>query len=245
MAASTESGLVNVVTAATEASASSADLARSTRLVGAIAVWNPHRPRWAELMKRAIDVAGAAIGVVVGAPALLLIALAIWFIDGWPVLYRWEVLGKDGRPFTGFKFRTMVPNADELRRDLLARNEMQGPVFKLRHDPRVTRLGAFLRRASLDELPQLWSVLKGDMSLVGPRPLYADEYELATQEQRRKLSVKPGITCLWQVCGRSETADFAEWVRLDLEYIDRWSLGLDLKIMLRTLPAVLSRRGAW
>jgi lipopolysaccharide/colanic/teichoic acid biosynthesis glycosyltransferase len=234
-----------VVVGTDNASVSSADLAHRVGLATVAAVATPARPRWAAALKRALDILGAAVGLVLMTPMLIAIAVAIVLVQGRPVLYRWRVRGKDGRPFTGFKLRTMVRDADELRRELLAQNEMTGPVFKLRHDPRVTRLGAFLRRSSLDELPQLWSVLRGDMSLVGPRPLFDDEYELATPEQRRKLAVKPGITCLWQVCGRNETTSFAEWVALDLEYIDHWSLALDLKILVRTLPAVLSRRGAW
>ena len=234
-----------VVVGTDNALVSSADLTRRIGGVGAAAVANPDRPRWAAAVKRALDIVGAAVGLVLMAPVLVAIAVAIALVHGRPVLYRWRVRGKHGRPFTGFKFRSMVRNADDLRRDLLAQNEMTGPVFKLRHDPRVTRLGAFLRRSSLDELPQLWSVLRGDMSLVGPRPLFDDEYERATVDQRRKLAVKPGITCLWQVCGRNETASFADWVALDLEYIDHWSLALDLKILVRTLPAVLSGRGAW
>jgi lipopolysaccharide/colanic/teichoic acid biosynthesis glycosyltransferase len=127
----------------------------------------------------------------------------------------------------------------------MSQNEMSGPVFKVRSGPRITTLGRFLRRYSLDELPQIWCVLRGQMSLVGPRPLYPDEYARATLHQRRKLSVKPGVTCLWQVMGRNEIYDFEQWVKLDLDYIDTWSLTLDLKILARTLPAVLSRRGAW
>ena len=122
---------------------------------------------------------------------------------------------------------------------------MRGPVFKMRNDPRVTRLGAVLRRFSLDETPQLWSVIRGDMSLVGPRPLGPQEYAEATPYQRQKLSVVPGITCLWQILGRSEISDFDAWVELDLKYIEQWSILLDLKILIRTIPAVLARKGAW
>jgi lipopolysaccharide/colanic/teichoic acid biosynthesis glycosyltransferase len=139
----------------------------------------------------------------------------------------------------------MVVGAEALRTELAAHNDMTGPVFKMRNDPRVTRLGSFLRKYSLDELPQLWSVLKGDMSLVGPRPLGHQEYAEATPHQRTKLSVIPGITCLWQVQGRSQISDFDEWVALDLRYIAEWSLLLDLKILLKTIPAVLARKGAW
>lgn len=195
-------------------------------------------------LKRALDVAVAALGLLVSSPLLAAIALAVKLSSPGPALYRWRVMGEGGRPFVGYKFRTMVANADELRTQLQANNEMSGPVFKMRNDPRITPLGRFLRRTSLDELPQLWSVLKGDMSLVGPRPPLQSEYPLFTKWQRQKLAVKPGITCLWQISGRSDIQDFDEWVRLDLEYIRGWSLWLDLKILLRTIPAVLRGRGA-
>jgi lipopolysaccharide/colanic/teichoic acid biosynthesis glycosyltransferase len=139
----------------------------------------------------------------------------------------------------------MVPNADALYAGLLAQNEMSGPVFKMANDPRVTRVGRVLRKYSLDELPQLWSVLLGDMSLVGPRPPLQREWEQFEPWQRQKLAVTPGITCLWQVSGRADIRDFDEWARLDLEYIQRWSLALDAAILLRTVGAVLARRGAY
>jgi lipopolysaccharide/colanic/teichoic acid biosynthesis glycosyltransferase len=200
---------------------------------------------WQRAVKRAIDVVGAVALALLLSPLLLAVALAVLIADGRPVLYRWNVLGKGARPFTGYKFRTMVREADELRHALADSNEMVGPVFKMRDDPRVTRLGSFLRRYSLDELPQLWSVLKGDMSLVGPRPVYPFEFAEFQPWQRRKLSVTPGITCLWQVAGRNEIEHVDDWIRLDLAYIDAWSLRLDLVILLRTIPAVVGRRGAW
>jgi lipopolysaccharide/colanic/teichoic acid biosynthesis glycosyltransferase len=181
--------------------------------------------------------------MVLLSPVLLAIAIAIKLSSTGPVLYRWRVLGKDGRPFVGYKFRTMVEGADELKATLLADNWMIGPVFKMRKDPRITPLGRWLRRYSLDELPQLWSVLRGDMSLVGPRPVFPTEYRQFELWQMRKLSVVPGITCLWQVNGRNAIADFDDWVRLDLEYIDRWSIGLDLRILLRTVSAVVRGTG--
>lgn len=196
-------------------------------------------------LKRLMDLVGAGVAVVVLAPVLAIIALLVWLDSGRPLLYRWNVVGRRGRYFTGHKFRTMVANADELYRDLLDRNEMQGPVFKMQEDPRVTRIGRALRKYSLDELPQLWSVLKGEMSLVGPRPPLQREWERFEPWQRRKLAVTPGITCLWQVSGRADIRDFDQWVRLDLEYIERWSLWLDLAILWRTLWAVVSRRGAY
>ena len=194
--------------------------------------------------KRILDVVVCATLLVVLSPLLAAIALAVKLGDGGPVLYRWRVVGRAGRPFTGYKFRSMVTNADELKSALEGANEMSGPVFKMRGDPRITRVGRILRRYSLDELPQLWSVLVGDMSLVGPRPPLQSEFARFSERQRAKLAVKPGITCLWQVAGRNQITDFEDWLRLDLEYIERWSLGLDLQILVRTVPAVLSGRGA-
>jgi lipopolysaccharide/colanic/teichoic acid biosynthesis glycosyltransferase len=190
------------------------------------------------LIKRGLDLAISAVLLVALSPLLLLIALAIRVSSGWPVLYEWNVVGKDGRPFKGHKFRTMVQNADELKLMLLDRNEMRGPVFKIRNDPRVTPLGRVLRKFSLDELPQLWSVFKGDMSLVGPRPPLKDEYDGFEEWHKRKLTVKPGMTCLWQVSGKP--ADFHEWLRLDFEYIDRWSLWLDMQILFKTALFVVT-----
>jgi lipopolysaccharide/colanic/teichoic acid biosynthesis glycosyltransferase len=155
------------------------------------------------------------------------------------------VVGVRGRRFTGYKLRTMVPEADQLKDQLAHLNEMQGPVFKMKDDPRVTKFGKFLRKYSLDELPQLWSVLVGDMTLVGPRPLAPDEFTSATPFERRKLSVKPGITCTWQVSGRNHIGAFAEWVRLDLEYIRNWSFSGDLGILLKTIPVVIRGTGAY
>jgi lipopolysaccharide/colanic/teichoic acid biosynthesis glycosyltransferase len=195
-------------------------------------------------IKRLVDIAVAGSALVALAPLLGSIALAVRRTTGSPVLYHWRVVGQDGRPFTSYKFRTMVPNADALKAQLMANNHMSGPVFKMPDDPRITPVGRILRRYSLDELPQLWSVLKGDMSLVGPRPPLQSEYIQFTETQRQKLAVKPGITCLWQVSGRNNIRDFDEWVRLDTEYIRDWSLWLDLKILLRTIPAVLRANGA-
>ncbi len=195
------------------------------------------------LLKEVLDFCGAAILLLLLSPLFLLIAIAIKLTSPGPVFYRWRVSGLNGREFTSYKFRTMVVNADELKPALLARNERTGPVFKMTRDPRVTPVGRVLRKFSLDELPQLWSVLKGDMSLVGPRPPLQTETEHFVYWQRRKLSVKPGVTGLWQVDGRRSVRDFSEWVRMDLEYIDSWSLWLDLKILLKTIPAVFRGTG--
>jgi lipopolysaccharide/colanic/teichoic acid biosynthesis glycosyltransferase len=203
--------------------------------------------RWRarRLVKRMLDIPLAALGLIVLSPVFAVLAVAVVVDSGWPVFYPWRVVGCRGRRFTGYKFRTMVREADRLKTHLAHLNEMNGPVFKIRDDPRVTRLGRLLRRYSLDELPQLWSVLVGDMSLVGPRPLSAEEFIQATPAQRRKLAVTAGITCLWQVSGRSTIGDFGEWVRLDLQYIATWSLWVDLKILLATLPVVVRGAGAY
>jgi len=196
-------------------------------------------------IKRLLDMVISAAVLVLLSPLLLVIAVLVKLTSPHgPVFYPWKVLGRNGRPFVGYKFRTMVPNADALKKQLLAQNEMQGPVFKIRNDPRVTPLGRFLRKYSLDELPQLYSVLKGDMSLVGPRPPGKEEADGFQFWQRRKLSVTPGITCLWQVNGRSNIKSFDEWARLDLQYISNASLWLDLAILLKTVPAVICGRGA-
>jgi len=196
-------------------------------------------------VKRLIDVVVSATLLVLLAPLFLLIAAAIKITTPrLSVFYAWHVIGFSGRPFTGYKFTTMVADADEQKRHLLDRNEMQGPVFKIKNDPRITPLGRFLRKFSLNELPQFWSVLKGDMSLVGPRP--AGPHELVRYElwHKRKLCVKPGVTCLWQVSGRNRITSFDDWVRLDLEYIEHWSLWLDMRILARTVWAVVSGSGS-
>lgn len=193
--------------------------------------------------KRLLDIVGSSIALTVLSPIYLLLAIAVKCSSAGPVLYRWRVVGRDGVPFESYKFRSMVENADELKAQLWSKNEMTGPVFKLTKDPRITRVGEWMRRYSLDELPQLYSVLKGSMSLVGPRPPLVTEYQRFTEYQKQKLAVKPGITCLWQVSGRNQISDFDEWVRLDLEYIRRWSLGLDLAILMRTVQTVLAGSG--
>ena len=194
-------------------------------------------------IKRAIDVLGAGVLLILLFPLLVLLALAVKLSSPGEIFYRWSVVGQGGRPFVSYKFRSMVRDADVLKSTLLESNEMSGPVFKITGDPRVTRLGRFLRRHSLDELPQLYSVLIGDMSLVGPRPPLETEYAQFTSFQKQKLAVKPGITCLWQVSGRNRIRDFDEWLRLDLEYIRHWSLALDLRILLRTVAEVFRGSG--
>lgn len=197
------------------------------------------------VLKRVFDLVLASVLLLLLAPVFALVALAVRLSSPGPVFYRWNALGERGLPFVTYKFRTMVEEADELKPLLEHLNEMRGPVFKIRQDPRITRLGRWLRKYSLDELPQLWSVIRGEMSLVGPRPPFPQEFARFEPWQRAKLAVRPGITCIWQVSGRSEISDFREWARLDLRYIDNWNLALDLVILLRTIPAVLSGRGAY
>jgi exopolysaccharide biosynthesis polyprenyl glycosylphosphotransferase len=193
--------------------------------------------------KRLFDLISSALGLLVLSPLLGLTALLVKTTSEGPVFFRQERMGLNGRRFTCLKFRTMVANAEALKAQLERFNEVDGPVFKIRNDPRITPLGRLLRKTSLDELPQLLNVFKGDMSLVGPRPPIPSEVEKYERWQRRRLSMRPGITCLWQISGRSQL-DFDTWMKLDLQYIDNWSLTLDFIILLKTVPAVLSARGA-
>ncbi len=200
---------------------------------------------WPLFAKQAIDFFGALALLVVTAPIMLVAAIGTRLSSPGPVLFRQERSGLNGRPFTMLKFRSMVSDAEQRRHELETLNEMSGPVFKVTNDPRITPFGRFLRKYSIDELPQLFNVLRGEMSLVGPRPLPVHEVKrFDDPAHRRRLSVKPGLTCLWQVSGRNQVKDFNEWVRLDLHYIDNWSLWLDCSILLRTVPAVLSGAGA-
>ena len=171
------------------------------------------------------------------------LALAIKLDSPGPVFFRQRRVGLQGRTFDIFKFRSMYLDAEERLESLRAQNEMSGPVFKMKNDPRITRVGRFIRRTSLDEFPQFWNVLRGEMSVVGPRPPLPSEVRQYKRWQRRRLSVKPGITCVWQISGRNNI-DFDRWMQLDLEYIDQWSLWNDIQICLKTIPAVLGSRGA-
>ncbi|HEX7705294.1 MAG TPA: sugar transferase [Thermoanaerobaculia bacterium] len=195
-------------------------------------------------LKRALDVVISMVLLTLSLPLILIAALTIRFTSPGSVFFKQKRIGLNGRMFTLYKFRTMIENAHLQRDDLFHLNEMNGPVFKLRFDPRVTPIGRWLRRFSFDELPQLWNVLKGDMSLVGPRPPIPEEVASYHRWHRRRLSMKPGLTCLWQISGRNEIQDFDRWMKLDLQYIDNWSPSLDFKILLRTIPAVLSGKGA-
>jgi exopolysaccharide biosynthesis polyprenyl glycosylphosphotransferase len=200
---------------------------------------------WQSVGKKAVDILGAVALLAIFSVPMVVMAVLIRMTSPGPVLFRQQRAGLNGQPFTMLKFRSMVTDAEQRKHELEILNEMRGPVFKVTNDPRITRVGRVLRRKSLDELPQLVNVLRGEMSLVGPRPLPVDEVQRFDDlAHRRRLSVKPGITCLWQVSGRNNVQDFRDWVRLDLEYIDNWSLWLDFKILLRTIPVVLLGTGA-
>ena len=202
-------------------------------------------PSLQSLTKQMIDYIAAFTMILILSPLLLICALSVKLTSQGPIMFRQKRSGINGRPFTMFKFRSMNTNAEQRKHELEAMNEMSGPVFKVSSDPRITPIGKILRKYSLDELPQLINVLQGSMSLVGPRPLPEDETKrFEDLSHRRRLSVKPGLTCLWQISGRNEVKEFSDWVRLDLEYIDNWSLWLDIKILIRTIPVVFKGTGA-
>lgn len=206
-----------------------------------ISIAPPVRTGWRMGLKRSLDVAIASAALVVLSPLLAAVAVAIRVIDGASPIFRQPRVGKGGELFTIFKFQTMVAGAEELKLDLT--NELDGPVFKMESDPRITRIGSFLRKTSIDELPQLWNVVRGDMSLVGPRPFIESEVIAAPESFREREVVAPGMTGRWQVSGRSDT-DFGELDELDRWYVENWSLGQDLEILVKTVPAVLLARGA-
>ncbi len=201
-------------------------------------------PRWQMAIKRTVDIVGASFALVLLSPVFLFTAIAIKLTSPGPVFFAQSRMGKEGREFMFYKFRSMQVGADEERNDLIDLNEMSGPVFKIKEDPRLTSIGCFLRKTSIDELPQLWHVIRGHMSLVGPRPLPTFEALDCSDWESQRFEAKPGITCIWQVSGRSEL-DFETWVRMDVRYIERWSLWLDVKLLLKTIPAVISGKGAY
>jgi exopolysaccharide biosynthesis polyprenyl glycosylphosphotransferase len=203
-----------------------------------------HAPRpYQRSIKRLFDIFASALALLVLSPLLTAVAILIKLTSTGPIFFRQARVGLNGRPFNMFKFRTMVVGADRLKQHLEEKNEQSGPVFKMKNDPRVTPLGRWLRKHSVDELPQLINVLRGDMSVVGPRPPLPSEVALYEGWQRRRLSVRPGLTCIWQVSGRNQIS-FQEWMFLDMRYIDHWSLSQDLSLILQTFPVVLSGRGA-
>jgi exopolysaccharide biosynthesis polyprenyl glycosylphosphotransferase len=200
---------------------------------------------WYELLKRCLDRIGTGLGLLLLSPFFALLAILIKLESPGPVLFSQTRIGLGGAPFKFWKLRSMYIDAEQRKQELLEKNEMDGgTTFKMKGDPRVTRVGRFIRKASIDELPQLWNVFVGDMSLVGPRPPVPSEVAQYTARERQRLFVKPGITCIWQVSGRSAIS-FTEQVLMDIEYIRKRSLWMDIKLLLRTLPAVLFARGAY
>jgi exopolysaccharide biosynthesis polyprenyl glycosylphosphotransferase len=201
-----------------------------------------HRPvQWA--VKRLFDIVASSITLILLGPLFVGVAIAVKCTSRGPILFRQLRVGQHGRPFHMLKFRSMIANAEELKAKLMSRNEQSGPVFKMARDPRITAVGRFIRKFSIDELPQLINVVRGEMSIVGPRPPVPSEVAKYEAWQRRRLSVRPGLTCVWQVSGRNETS-FEEWMYLDMQYIDHWSLAHDFELILKTVPVVLSGRGA-
>lgn len=194
--------------------------------------------------KRLMDIVGSAIGLLITVIVSIIVVPAIYMESPGPVIFTQTRVGTNGRRFKIYKFRSMYMDAEERKKELMSKNEMNGLMFKMKDDPRITKVGKFIRKTSIDELPQFWNVLKGDMSLVGTRPPTVDEFLMYTNVQKRRLSLRPGITGLWQVSGRSEITDFEEVVRLDLEYIDNWSVGQDIRLILKTIGVVFFGRGA-
>ncbi len=197
-----------------------------------------------EAIKRVLDIVAASLGLLLFLPLLPFLAILTQLETKGPLFFRQKRVGQNGRLFNCYKIRSMVPNAEQLKVEYAHLNEATGAAFKIRDDPRITRVGKFVRRSSLDEYPQLFNVLKGDMSIVGPRPQIPAEVKEYRPEHRIRLLVRPGITCLWQISGRNDV-DFEEWMRLDRDYALRRSLALDISILVRTLPAVIARRGAY
>ena len=197
-----------------------------------------------KIAKRSLDFTLASVGMLALSPVLLAIAVAIKLDSQGDMFFTQIRVGKGGKLFKLHKFRTMVSNAEDLKKDLMTQNELNGPAFKMKLDPRVTRIGRLLRKTSLDELPQLWNVVCGDMSLVGPRPALPSEVAQWENWQYQRLAVEQGCTCIWQVSGRNDV-DFDEWMRMDLEYVQKWSLGLDVQLIFRTILVMLTGRGAY
>ena len=195
-------------------------------------------------LKRVLDFILSLIGLVVLSPVLLIIALIIKMTSPGPVFFKQKRVGKNGRYFYIYKFRSMYKDAEARKAALMEKNEMKGLMFKMTDDPRVTKVGKFIRATSIDELPQFWNILKGDMSLVGTRPPTVDEFQQYEARHKRRLSMKPGLTGMWQVSGRSNIEDFEDVVRMDLDYIDNWSLQLDAKIILKTIVVIFKKVGA-
>ena len=196
-----------------------------------------------EISKRAIDIIGAGSGLLLLSPVIAIVACAVKFTSKGPVFFSQKRVGKNGELFDMYKFRSMVVNAEELKEKLAHQNEMTGPMFKMKDDPRVTKVGKFIRKTSLDELPQLWNVLKGDMSLVGPRPSLPKEVAQFEKWMYKRLSVKPGLTCFWQVSGRNNI-DFEDWMKLDIKYVDERNIWIDIKLIFKTVLVLFGDKNA-
>ena len=202
-----------------------------------------NKKRIYEISKRAIDIIGAGSGLLLLSPVIAIVACAVKFTSKGPVFFSQKRVGKNGELFDMYKFRSMVVNAEELKEKLAHQNEMSGPMFKMKDDPRVTKVGKFIRKASLDELPQLWNVLKGDMSLVGPRPSLPKEVAQFEKWMYKRLSVKPGLTCFWQVSGRNNI-DFEDWMKLDIKYVDERNIWIDIKLIFKTVLVLFGDKNA-
>lgn len=198
----------------------------------------------AMILKRVMDIVGALVGLVISVPIIAVTAIPLKLESPGPLFFRQKRVGLNGRVFYIYKLRSMYADAEKRKQELMKQNKMQGLMFKMDDDPRITRVGKFIRRTSIDELPQFWNILKGDMSLVGTRPPTLDEYEQYDSHHKRRLSMKPGLTGLWQVSGRSDIHNFEDVVKLDVTYIDNWSLGLDMRILVKTIGVVFKRTGA-
>ena len=196
-----------------------------------------------EAIKRLIDIICSFVGILVLSPLFIIIAIIIKFTSKGPVFFSQKRVGRNGKEFDMYKFRSMVVNAEELKEKLAAQNEMSGPMFKMKDDPRVTKVGKFIRKTSLDELPQLWNVLKGDMSLVGPRPSLPKEVAQFEDWMHRRLEVKPGLTCYWQVSGRNNI-DFEDWMKLDIRYVEEKNLWIDIKLICKTVFVLFGDKNA-
>ena len=196
-----------------------------------------------EVIKRVIDVVCSFVGVLVLSPLFVVIAIIIKFTSKGPVFFSQKRVGRDGKEFKMYKFRSMVVNAEELKEKLAAQNEMSGPMFKMKDDPRVTKVGKFIRKTSIDELPQLWNILKGDMSLVGPRPSLPKEVAQFEDWMYRRLEVKPGLTCYWQVSGRNNI-DFEDWMKLDIRYVEERNFWIDIKLIFKTVGVLFGDKNA-
>lgn len=202
-----------------------------------------NRKRIYEISKRAIDIIGAGSGLLLLSAVIAIVACAVKFTSKGPVFFSQKRVGKNGELFDMYKFRSMVVNAEELKEKLAHQNEMSGPMFKMKDDPRVTKVGKFIRKTSLDELPQLWNVLKGDMSLVGPRPSLPKEVAQFEKWMYKRLSIKPGLTCFWQVSGRNNI-DFEDWMKLDIKYVDERNIWIDIKLIFKTVLVLFGDKNA-